>query len=83
MFVYLCVARLFYSLNIFNDENDLTELFADELSPTPAELQKREQILAGLERFIRKEYNGKCGCKPGCTTVRGHQAVPVLSVIMS
>lgn len=32
---------------------------AVELSPTHAEQQKREQILAGLERFIRKEYNGE------------------------
>uniref|UniRef100_A0AAY4DJH3 RNA uridylyltransferase n=1 Tax=Denticeps clupeoides TaxID=299321 RepID=A0AAY4DJH3_9TELE len=30
-----------------------------ELSPTPSEQQKREQILASLERFIRKEYNEK------------------------
>ncbi|XP_017342735.1 terminal uridylyltransferase 4 isoform X4 [Ictalurus punctatus] len=29
----------------------------DELSPTSGEQYKREQILAGLERFIRKEYN--------------------------
>ena len=34
-------------------------LFADELSPTHAEQQKREQILGSLERFIRKEYNGE------------------------
>lgn len=31
----------------------------DELSPTHAEQQRREQILASLERFIRKEYNGE------------------------
>nr|XP_023674765.1 terminal uridylyltransferase 4 isoform X2 [Paramormyrops kingsleyae] len=31
----------------------------NELSPPPVEQQKREQILAGLERFIRKEYNDK------------------------
>ncbi|XP_038142985.1 terminal uridylyltransferase 4 isoform X1 [Cyprinodon tularosa] len=30
-----------------------------ELSPSHIEQQKREQILAGLERFIRKEYNDK------------------------
>lgn len=34
-------------------------LFVDELSPTHAEQHKREQILASLERFIRKEYNGE------------------------
>ncbi|XP_051515437.1 terminal uridylyltransferase 4-like isoform X2 [Myxocyprinus asiaticus] len=48
----------------------MTELFRDildglcllcyrELSPSLGEQQKREQILAGLERFIRKEYNDK------------------------
>ncbi|XP_048352906.1 terminal uridylyltransferase 4 [Sphaerodactylus townsendi] len=31
----------------------------DELSPPFAEQQNREQILASLERFIRKEYNDK------------------------
>ncbi|XP_018407991.1 PREDICTED: terminal uridylyltransferase 4 isoform X2 [Nanorana parkeri] len=30
----------------------------DELSPSPAEQQNREQILIYLERFIRKEFNG-------------------------
>lgn len=30
-----------------------------ELSPSIGEQQKREQILASLERFIRKEYNDK------------------------
>uniref|UniRef100_A0A8B9IQ10 RNA uridylyltransferase n=1 Tax=Anser cygnoides TaxID=8845 RepID=A0A8B9IQ10_ANSCY len=30
----------------------------DELSPPLSEQQNREQILASLERFIRKEYNG-------------------------
>ncbi|XP_051518860.1 terminal uridylyltransferase 4-like [Myxocyprinus asiaticus] len=30
-----------------------------ELSPSLGEQQKREQILASLERFIRKEYNDK------------------------
>lgn len=34
-------------------------VFVDELSPSPVEQQKREQILAGLERFIRKEFNGE------------------------
>lgn len=44
---------------MFIKTNLIDNLFVDELSPTPAELQKREQILASLERFIRKEYNGK------------------------
>lgn len=38
---------------------DLCCVSAVELSPTHPEQQKREQILAGLERFIRKEYNGE------------------------
>lgn len=37
----------------------LSRVSVDELSPTHAEQQKREQILASLERFIRKEYNGE------------------------
>ncbi|XP_027145900.1 terminal uridylyltransferase 4 isoform X2 [Larimichthys crocea] len=37
----------------------LCKLCYYELSPTHAEQQKREQILASLERFIRKEYNDK------------------------
>lgn len=37
----------------------LCKLCYYELSPTHAEQQKREQILASLERFIRKEYNGE------------------------
>lgn len=32
--------------------------YLDELSPPLSEQQNREQILASLERFIRKEYNG-------------------------
>lgn len=46
------------------DENHQHTLTCDvfvivgELSPTIGEQQKREQILASLERFIRKEYNG-------------------------
>lgn len=43
---------------------DLCCVSAVELSPTHAEQQKREQILAGLERFIRKEYNGEQHSKP-------------------
>ncbi|MFT7796556.1 terminal uridylyltransferase 4 [Arapaima gigas] len=37
----------------------LCRLCYDELAPPPVEQQKREQILASLERFIRKEYNEK------------------------
>ncbi|XP_035278713.1 terminal uridylyltransferase 4 [Anguilla anguilla] len=37
----------------------LCRLCYNELSPLPVEQQKREQILASLERFIRKEYNEK------------------------
>ncbi|XP_066548158.1 terminal uridylyltransferase 4 isoform X3 [Amia ocellicauda] len=37
----------------------LCRMCYDELSPLPVEQQKREQILASLERFIRKEYNEK------------------------
>ncbi|KAG7220021.1 hypothetical protein INR49_000670 [Caranx melampygus] len=37
----------------------LCKLCYYELSPSLVEQQKREQILAGLERFIRKEYNGE------------------------
>ncbi|XP_066528899.1 terminal uridylyltransferase 4 isoform X3 [Hoplias malabaricus] len=39
--------------------DNLCRLCYRELSPTQGEQQKREQILAGLERFIRKEYNDK------------------------
>lgn len=37
----------------------LCRLCYHELSPTPVEQQKREQILLSLERFIRKEFNDK------------------------
>ncbi|KAM6962727.1 terminal uridylyltransferase 4 [Aplochiton taeniatus] len=37
----------------------LCRLCYHELSPSLLEQQKREQILVGLERFIRKEYNDK------------------------
>ncbi|XP_028299664.1 terminal uridylyltransferase 4, partial [Gouania willdenowi] len=37
----------------------LCKLCYYELSPSHSEQQKREQILVGLERFIRKEYNDK------------------------
>uniref|UniRef100_A0A4W4EF55 CCHC-type domain-containing protein n=1 Tax=Electrophorus electricus TaxID=8005 RepID=A0A4W4EF55_ELEEL len=39
--------------------DSLCHLCYHELSPSLAEQQKREQILASLERFIRKEYNDK------------------------
>ncbi|XP_037397336.1 terminal uridylyltransferase 4 isoform X1 [Pygocentrus nattereri] len=39
--------------------DNLCRLCFYELSPTIGEQQKREQILASLERFIRKEYNDK------------------------
>ncbi|XP_062870941.1 terminal uridylyltransferase 4 isoform X2 [Trichomycterus rosablanca] len=39
--------------------DSLCKLCYDNLSPSLMEQQKREQILAGLERFIRKEYNDK------------------------
>uniref|UniRef100_A0A8C7I0T9 Terminal uridylyl transferase 4 n=1 Tax=Oncorhynchus kisutch TaxID=8019 RepID=A0A8C7I0T9_ONCKI len=35
----------------------LCRLCYHELSPSPGEQQKREQILGSLERFIQKEYN--------------------------
>ncbi|MGH0178384.1 UNVERIFIED_CONTAM: hypothetical protein FKN15_019437 [Acipenser sinensis] len=38
----------------------LCRMCYNELYPPPVEQQKREQILASLERFIRKEYNGAC-----------------------
>lgn len=37
----------------------LCRLCYHELSPSPLETQKREQILQSLERFIRKEFNDK------------------------
>lgn len=45
-------------LSIINN-NVVVGVSPEELSPTVAEQQKREQILASLERFIRKEFNGK------------------------
>uniref|UniRef100_A0A8C4KB93 RNA uridylyltransferase n=1 Tax=Dromaius novaehollandiae TaxID=8790 RepID=A0A8C4KB93_DRONO len=60
----------------------------DELSPPLSEQQNREQILASLERFIRKEYNGMSLCLFGsskngfgfrdsdldiCMTLEGHE----------
>lgn len=66
-----------------------------ELSPTVAEQQKREQILASLERFIRKEFNDKAqlclfgSSKNGfgfrdsdldiCMTLEGHQTAETLN----
>ena len=40
-------------------KNRTSAVFLDDLSPSLLEQQKREQILVGLERFIRKEYNGE------------------------
>ncbi|XP_047231094.1 terminal uridylyltransferase 4 isoform X2 [Girardinichthys multiradiatus] len=66
-----------------------------ELSPSHIEQQKREQILAGLERFIRKEYNDKAqlclfgSSKNGfgfrdsdldiCMTLEGHETAEKLN----
>ncbi|XP_029003599.1 terminal uridylyltransferase 4 isoform X2 [Betta splendens] len=66
-----------------------------ELSPSQLEQQKREQILAGLERFIRKEYNDKAqlclfgSSKNGfgfrdsdldiCMTLEGHETAEKLN----
>uniref|UniRef100_A0A4W6CUB2 Terminal uridylyl transferase 4 n=1 Tax=Lates calcarifer TaxID=8187 RepID=A0A4W6CUB2_LATCA len=73
----------------------LCKLCYYELSPTPAEQQKREQILASLERFIRKEYNDKAqlclfgSSKNGfgfrdsdldiCMTLEGHETAEKLN----
>ncbi|KAM4574604.1 terminal uridylyltransferase 4 [Fundulus diaphanus] len=66
-----------------------------ELSPSHMEQQKREQILVGLERFIRKEYNDKAqlclfgSSKNGfgfrdsdldiCMTLEGHETAEKLN----
>ncbi|CAG5862954.1 unnamed protein product [Menidia menidia] len=66
-----------------------------ELSPSHIEQQKREQILAGLEWFIRKEYNDKAqlclfgSSKNGfgfrdsdldiCMTLEGHETAEKLN----
>ncbi|KAM9832244.1 terminal uridylyltransferase 4 [Neosynchiropus ocellatus] len=73
----------------------LTELCYSELSPSHVEQQKREQILASLERFIRKEYNDKAklclfgSSKNGfgfhdsdldiCMTLEGHETAENLN----
>uniref|UniRef100_A0AAQ5YPT6 CCHC-type domain-containing protein n=1 Tax=Amphiprion ocellaris TaxID=80972 RepID=A0AAQ5YPT6_AMPOC len=73
----------------------LCKLCYYELSPTHAEQQKREQILASLERFIRKEYNDKAqlclfgSSKNGfgfrdsdldiCMTLEGHETAEKLN----
>ncbi|XP_051803116.1 terminal uridylyltransferase 4 [Acanthochromis polyacanthus] len=73
----------------------LCKLCYYELSPIHAEQQKREQILAGLERFIRKEYNEKAqlclfgSSKNGfgfrdsdldiCMTLEGHETAEKLN----
>ncbi|MCJ8742090.1 hypothetical protein PDJAM_G00077970 [Pangasius djambal] len=67
----------------------------DELSPSVGEQQRRELILASLERFIRKEYNDKAqlclfgSSKNGfgfrdsdldiCMTLEGHDTAEVLN----
>ncbi|CAJ1059444.1 terminal uridylyltransferase 4 [Xyrichtys novacula] len=82
--------------NRFRDILDgLCRLCYYELSPTHAEQQKREQILASLERFIRKEYNEKAqlclfgSSKNGfgfrdsdldiCMTLEGHETAEKLN----
>ncbi|XP_039984565.1 terminal uridylyltransferase 4 isoform X2 [Xiphias gladius] len=73
----------------------LCKLCYYELSPTLPEQQKREQILASLERFIRKEYNDKAqlclfgSSKNGfgfrdsdldiCMTLEGHETAEKLN----
>ncbi|XP_060890627.1 terminal uridylyltransferase 4 [Labrus mixtus] len=73
----------------------LCKLCFYELSPSHAEQQKREQILASLERFIRKEYNDKAqlclfgSSKNGfgfrdsdldiCMTLEGHETAENLN----
>ncbi|XP_061540719.1 terminal uridylyltransferase 4 isoform X2 [Phycodurus eques] len=75
--------------------NRLCKLCHYELAPTHAEQQKREQILASLERFIRKEYNDKAqlclfgSSKNGfgfhdsdldiCMTLEGHETAEKLN----
>ncbi|KAM3875768.1 terminal uridylyltransferase 4 [Diretmus argenteus] len=73
----------------------LCRLCYHELSPSLLEQQKREQILASLERFIRKEYNDKAqlclfgSSKNGfgfrdsdldiCMTLEGHETAEKLN----
>nr|XP_061791065.1 terminal uridylyltransferase 4-like [Nerophis lumbriciformis] len=73
----------------------LCKLCHSELAPTHAEQQKREQILASLEKFIRKEYNDKAqlclfgSSKNGfgfhdsdldiCMTLEGHETAEKLN----
>uniref|UniRef100_A0A667Z506 Terminal uridylyl transferase 4 n=1 Tax=Myripristis murdjan TaxID=586833 RepID=A0A667Z506_9TELE len=72
----------------------LCRLCYHELSPSAVEQQKREQILASLERFIRKEYNGAQLCLFGsskngfgfrdsdldiCMTLEGHDTAEKLN----
>ncbi|XP_077389550.1 terminal uridylyltransferase 4 isoform X3 [Festucalex cinctus] len=75
--------------------NGLCKLCHYELAPTNTEQQKREQILASLERFIRKEYNDKAqlclfgSSKNGfgfhdsdldiCMTLEGHETAEKLN----
>ncbi|XP_061681490.1 terminal uridylyltransferase 4 isoform X5 [Syngnathoides biaculeatus] len=67
----------------------------NELAPTHAEQQKREELLASLERFIRKDYNDKAqlclfgSSKNGfgfhdsdldiCMTLEGHETAEKLN----
>ncbi|XP_041126782.1 terminal uridylyltransferase 4-like [Polyodon spathula] len=73
----------------------LCRMCYNELYPPPVEQQKREQILASLERFIRKEYNDKArlclfgSSKNGfgfrdsdldiCMTLEGHETAEKLN----
>ncbi|XP_061154095.1 terminal uridylyltransferase 4 isoform X1 [Syngnathus typhle] len=75
--------------------NGLCKLCHYKLAPTHAEQQKRDQILASLERFIRKEYNDKAqlclfgSSKNGfgfhdsdldiCMTLEGHETAEKLN----
>ncbi|XP_077440711.1 terminal uridylyltransferase 4 isoform X2 [Vanacampus margaritifer] len=75
--------------------NKLCKLCHYELAPTNTEQQKREQILASLERFIRKEYIDKAqlclfgSSKNGfgfhdsdldiCMTLEGHETAEKLN----
>nr|XP_055045307.1 terminal uridylyltransferase 4 [Misgurnus anguillicaudatus] len=75
--------------------DDLCLFCYRELSPSYGEQQKREQILASLERFIRKEYNDKAqlclfgSSKNGfgfrdsdldiCMTLEGHETAENLN----
>ncbi|XP_061681488.1 terminal uridylyltransferase 4 isoform X3 [Syngnathoides biaculeatus] len=75
--------------------NGVCKLCHYELAPTHAEQQKREELLASLERFIRKDYNDKAqlclfgSSKNGfgfhdsdldiCMTLEGHETAEKLN----